>query len=70
MSAALRFLLLTDTEDDPLLVNLAQVTTMSVHPPTAGTAITFANREVVVVQESLPTIASWLAAVIVGEDTP
>jgi hypothetical protein len=52
---------LTDLCDDPVLVNLALVTSIIVHE-NGSTCVTFVSRDWMLVQEPVDTIATLIAA--------
>jgi hypothetical protein len=61
MTPSAWFVLLTDTEDDPTLVNMAHVTHVEVHV-TGATLLSFVTREAVLVHEPVETLAELIAA--------
>ena len=62
MTPSAWLVLLTDTEDDPCVVNLAHVAYIVTHA-TGATCITFTSREAILVQQTPDDIARLCAAV-------
>lgn len=62
MTPSAWLVLLTDTDDDPCVVNLAQVAYVMTHA-TGATCITFTSREAILVQQTPQEIARMCAAV-------